>query len=215
MNGDLDVDTMTAVEPIWGPLLYGLFLTSTVFVGQYNSYCILDVSNVVVVVAAFTILIAIISDSYENVKDKVPAQGFFIAAQRKLGGWLAIDVESQPEPEPDAMEVMQQNIIAMQATINDMNLKMNQFMGIQETPKRVTAQNNPLAQDSNIPSLWFVDDTIVHTADMSVQLVNYYPISQSRRTTSSTIILGFLVYQIPLSLCVQIENIINVIMLQL
>ena len=112
---------------------------------------IVNVSNIVVVVAAFTILIAIISDSYENVKDKVPAQGFFIAAQKKLGDWLAIDMESQPEP--DAMEVMQQNIIAMQATINDMNLKMNQFMGMKEAPKGVTTQSNPLAQDNNIPSL--------------------------------------------------------------
>ena len=118
----------------------------------------MNVSNIVVVVAAFTILIAIISDSYENVKDKVPAQGFFIAAQKKLGDWLAIDMESQPEP--DATEVMQQNIIAMQATINDMNLtindmnlKMNQFMGMKEAPKGVTTQNNPLAQDNNIPSL--------------------------------------------------------------
>merc|ERR1712159_278067 len=53
MTGNIDVATMKMAHPVWGPLFYCVFNTVVVFVG-------------------FTILIAIVSDSYESVKDVAP-----------------------------------------------------------------------------------------------------------------------------------------------
>jgi hypothetical protein len=90
MNGDIDVDKMAQVQPIWGPVFYCLFVTATVFV-------------------AFTILIAIIADSYENVKENEPSEGVIVSIQRRLQGWLAMKTEDKDE-QLDPMVAMQQKI---------------------------------------------------------------------------------------------------------
>ena len=56
--GDLDVDAIERSRPIMGPLIYATFVTSVLSV-------------------AFTILIAIIANSYEAVKEDRPKQGMF------------------------------------------------------------------------------------------------------------------------------------------
>lgn len=91
MNGDLDVDALITQQPIAGAVLYVVFVVFTVFI-------------------AFTILIAIIVDSYDNVKDRSAEPGFVVSLANRLEGWMALastDTTAPPRPDKEGLSTQQ------------------------------------------------------------------------------------------------------------
>ena len=79
--GDIDVDTLVEAQPTLGPMVFSLYVTMVLFI-------------------AFTILIAIISDSHDAVKDVVPEEGTFVSISRKVQEWTALDDHEEPNSQP-------------------------------------------------------------------------------------------------------------------
>ena len=60
--------------------------------------------------AAFTILIAIIVDSYDNVKDRSAEPGFVVSLANRLEGWMALastDTTAPPRPDKEGLSTQQ------------------------------------------------------------------------------------------------------------
>ena len=93
--GDIDVDTLVETQPTLGPVVFSLYVTMVLFI-------------------AFTILIAIISDSYDAAKDVVPEEGTMVSISRKVQEWTASDEieqsNSQPRSQQTEMQEMKQSI---------------------------------------------------------------------------------------------------------
>eukprot|EP00656_Telonema_subtile_P000605 TRINITY_DN10274_c0_g1_i3.p1 TRINITY_DN10274_c0_g1~~TRINITY_DN10274_c0_g1_i3.p1 ORF type:complete len:430 (+),score=72.38 TRINITY_DN10274_c0_g1_i3:1010-2299(+) len=148
--GDLNVDDMMSSQPIFGPMFYVIYVTVVLFVG-------------------FTILIAIISDSYESVKGEAPIEGLFanmMEASNKSGD---DDCEVQPAGELEArLDRIEQSMSTIMALLQH---KTNLDPAKAPADASLLQVSNPLAEAEIAPKLdpapgnneeSFEDTTVLH-----------------------------------------------------
>merc|ERR1712086_592311 len=82
MNGDLDVDALITQRPIAGPAIYIVYTIFTVFI-------------------AFTILISIVSDSYENAKDRQPDPGLVTLVAGEAQAYMKLKMQQDDDDDDD------------------------------------------------------------------------------------------------------------------
>jgi len=172
MNGDLDVDALITQQPIAGALLYVIFVVFTVFI-------------------AFTILIAIIVDSYDNVKDRSAEPGFVVSLANRLEGWMALaSTDTTAPPRSDKEGLSTQQSIALILRKLD---RLEEHLGLDhENTKgvRVDSKPNPLRTLEESPAQAESIRTDDHQAPTEIDGQESQPLSKYPLGVSDGVIHG-------------------------